>query len=214
MRVLLAEDEAMVGESIAAGLRHAGHSVDWVRDGRAAETALATGVHEMLLLDLGLPRRSRLAVLKALCARSGDLPLLVITARDAMADRIACLDAGADDYLVKPFDLDELAARMWALGRRRAGRAAPAIEHGALKLDPATRQVFPGGTEVALSGRSSRCSKRPSRGRARWSHGPGSRSDCTAGSGRPSRTRSKCTSTRSGASSAPISSARCAAPAT
>jgi two-component system response regulator QseB len=153
MRVLLVEDDAMIGESVAAGLRHEGHTVDWVRDGRAAEAALAAGVHEIVLLDLGLPRKSGLDVLKALRAGGADLPVLIITARDAVADRIAGLDAGADDYLVKPFDLDELAARIRAVARRRAGRAAPVIEYGALRLDPAARQVFVGGKEVALSAR-------------------------------------------------------------
>ncbi|MGH8697643.1 MAG: response regulator [Burkholderiales bacterium] len=153
MRVLLVEDDVMIGESVAAGLRHAGHAVDWVQDGRAAEAALAAGAHELVLLDLGLPRKSGLDVLRGLRAGGADLPVLVITARDAVADRIAGLDAGADDYIVKPFDLDELAARIRAVARRRAGRAAPVIEHGALRLDPAARQVLVDGKEVALSAR-------------------------------------------------------------
>jgi len=153
MRLLLVEDDAMIGESVAAGLRHEGHTVDWVRDGRAAEAALAGGVHELVLLDLGLPRKSGLDVLKALRASGADLPVLIITARDAVSDRVAGLDAGADDYLVKPFDLDELGARIRALARRRAGRAAAAIEYGPLKVNPATRQVFLRGREVNLSAR-------------------------------------------------------------
>jgi two-component system response regulator QseB len=153
MRILLVEDDAMIGESVAAGLRLAGHAVDWVRDGRAAETALAPPVHDLVLLDLGLPRKSGLEVLKGLRVRGGDLPVLVITARDAVADRIAGLDAGADDYIVKPFDLDELGARIRAVARRRAGRAAPEIEYGRLRLDPARRRAFVDGREVALSGR-------------------------------------------------------------
>jgi two-component system response regulator QseB len=153
MRVLLVEDDAMIGESVAAGLRHAGHTVDWVQDGRAAEAALAAGVHEIVLLDLGLPRKLGLDVLRRLRADGADLPVLIITARDAVADRIAGLDAGADDYIVKPFDLDELAARIRAVARRRAGRAAPVIEHGTLTLDPAARQVHVDGKEVALSAR-------------------------------------------------------------
>jgi two-component system response regulator QseB len=153
MRVLLVEDDAMIGESVAAGLRHAGHTVDWVQDGRAAEAALAAGVHEIVLLDLGLPRKLGLDVLKGLRAGGADLPVLIITARDAVADRIAGLDAGADDYIVKPFDLDELAARIRAVARRRAGRAAPVIEHGTLRFDPAARQVLVDGKEVALSAR-------------------------------------------------------------
>jgi two-component system response regulator QseB len=153
MRLLLVEDDAMIGESVVAGLAHAGHTVDWVRDGRAAEAALAAPVHEMVLLDLGLPRKSGLDVLKTLRAGGADLPVVVITARDGVADRIAGLDAGADDYIVKPFDLDELAARIRAVARRRAGRAAPAIEYGPLRLDPAKRRAFVDGREVALSGR-------------------------------------------------------------
>jgi two-component system response regulator QseB len=153
MRLLLVEDDAMIGESVVAGLRHAGHTVDWVRDGRAAEAALAVPVHELVLLDLGLPRKSGVEVLKALRAAGSDLPVLVITARDRVADRIAGLDAGADDYIVKPFDLDELAARIRAVARRRAGRAAPELEHGPLRLDPAKRRAFLDGQEVALSAR-------------------------------------------------------------
>ena len=153
MRLLLIEDDAMIGESVVAGLRHAGHTVDWVRDGRAAEAALAVPVHELVLLDLGLPRKSGLEVLKALRAAGSDLPVLVITARDRVADRIAGLDAGADDYIVKPFDLDELAARIRAVARRRAGRAAPELEHGPLRLDPAKRRAFLDGQEVTLSAR-------------------------------------------------------------
>ena len=153
MRLLLVEDDAMIGESVVAGLRHAGHTVDWVQDGRAAEAALSPRVHELVLLDLGLPRKSGLEVLKSLRAGGTDLPVVIITARDAVADRIAGLDAGADDYILKPFDLDELAARIRAVARRRAGRAAPEIEYGSLRLDPAKRRAVVDGREVALSGR-------------------------------------------------------------
>ena len=153
MRILLVEDDEMIGESVAAGLRLAGHAVDWVRDGRAADAALSPPVHDMVLLDLGLPRKSGLELLKGVRAGGADLAVLIITARDAVADRIAGLDAGADDYIVKPFDLDELAARMRAVARRRAGRAAPEIEYGPLRLDPAKRRAFVEGREVALSGR-------------------------------------------------------------
>jgi len=153
MRLLLVEDDAMIGESVAAGLRLAGHAVDWVQDGRAAEAALAAPGHDLVLLDLGLPRKAGLDVLKGLRAGGSDLPVLIITARDAVTDRIAGLDAGADDYLVKPFDLDELAARIRAVARRHAGRAAPVIEYGALRFDPATRQASVGGAVVALAAR-------------------------------------------------------------
>jgi two-component system response regulator QseB len=153
MRILLVEDDTMIGESVAAGLRLAGHAVDWVQDGRAAEAALAVPVHDMVLLDLGLPRKRGLDVLKTLRAGGAGVPVVIITARDAVADRIAGLDAGADDYVLKPFDLDELAARMRAVARRRAGRAAPELDYGRLRLDPARRRAFVDGREVALSGR-------------------------------------------------------------
>jgi len=153
MRLLLVEDDAMIGASVQSGLRQEGYSVDWVRDGAAAELALADAVHEMILLDLGLPGKSGLELLAALRRRGVTVPVLVITARDAVADRVKGLDAGADDYLVKPFDLDELSARIRALLRRQRGRASPLIEHGALTLDPATHEVLLDGAPVALSGR-------------------------------------------------------------
>ena len=153
MRLLLVEDDPMIGAGVQSGLRQEGHTVDWVRDGKAAELALASGVHEMLLLDLGLPHKSGLELLSGLRRQGLDLPVLVITARDSVADRVKGLDAGADDYLVKPFDLDELSARIRALMRRRAGRASPRIEHGPLTLDPATHQVTLNGDPLALSAR-------------------------------------------------------------
>lgn len=143
----------MIGAAVERGLRQDGFAVDWVRDGRAAELALADGVHDVLLLDLGLPRKEGQDVLAAMRRRGDARPVLIITARDAVADRVAGLDAGADDYMVKPFDLDELAARVRALVRRRAGRAQPKLVHGALDLDPATREVTRAGVPVALSPR-------------------------------------------------------------
>jgi two-component system response regulator QseB len=141
MRILLAEDDPMIGASVGRGLRQDGFAVDWVEDGRAAESALGERVHDALVLDLGLPRRTGLEVLGAM-RRSGDTrPVLILTARDAVADRVAGLDAGADDYLVKPFDLDELSARLRALLRRGAGRADPILVHGELELYPATREA-------------------------------------------------------------------------
>ena len=143
----------MIGAGIVRGLKQDGFAIDWVQDGKAAEIALAQNVHDLLLLDLGLPRRDGLAVLAAL-RRRGDLrPVLVLTARDAVSDRVAGLDAGADDYLVKPFELDELAARIRALLRRHAGRAEPVIVHGRIELRPATREVHVRGEPVALSAR-------------------------------------------------------------
>jgi DNA-binding response OmpR family regulator len=153
MRLLLVEDDPMVGESIRDGLGHEGYAVDWVRDGAAAETALGAEPYAAVLLDLGLPRKDGLDVLRAARARRNEVPILVITARDAVADRIRGLDAGADDYLVKPFDLDELAARVRALVRRADGRAEPVLRHGAIVLNPATREVTLRGRPVVLSGR-------------------------------------------------------------
>ena len=155
MRLLLVEDDAMIGESVRVGLRRDGFAVDWVQDGRAAEVALANvnAAYDLLLLDLGLPRKEGLEVLKTLRRGGNLLPVLVLTARDSVADRVKGLDAGADDYLVKPFDLDELSARIRALLRRRAGRAASAIQFGELALDPATREVTLKGRQLALSAR-------------------------------------------------------------
>jgi two-component system response regulator QseB len=153
MRLLLAEDDPMIGKSVQIGLKREGYAVDWVQDGVAAELALAGGVYELLLLDLGLPRRSGLDILAGLRAKKNPIPVLILTAQDAVADRVKGLDAGADDYLVKPFDLDELTARIRALLRRRGGRAEPVIEHGALRVDPVGHEVFLNGEPVALSAR-------------------------------------------------------------
>jgi two-component system response regulator QseB len=153
MRVLLAEDDAMIGDGVRRGLAQEGFAVDWVRDGRAAELALAENVHDLLLLDLGLPRKDGLALLQSMRRRGDKRPVLVLTARDAVSERVAGLDAGADDYLVKPFELSELAARMRALLRRQLGRAAPRFALGALTLDPATHTVTLGGDTLALSAR-------------------------------------------------------------
>jgi two-component system response regulator QseB len=153
MRLLLVEDDVMVGEAVRAGLQNDGFVVDWVRDGAAAEAALAAHQPALVLLDLGLPKKGGLDVLRTLRTRRNPLPVLVITARDTVKDRIAGLDAGADDYLVKPFDLDELSARVRALLRRAAGRAEPVIERGPLTLDTATREVRVHGKAVSLSAR-------------------------------------------------------------
>lgn len=157
MRVLLVEDDAMIGESVRLALRQEGLVVDWVRDGDAG-LAAATGqgddaCYDLVLLDLGLPRRSGLDVLAGMRARGVRTPVLILTARDAVADRVAGLNAGADDYLVKPFDLQELVARMHALARRAEGRAEPMLQHGAIALNPASREVTVNGEPVRLSAR-------------------------------------------------------------
>jgi two-component system response regulator QseB len=153
MRILLVEDDAMIGKGVQLGLKREGYAVDWVRDGVAAELALASGVHELLILDLGIPRKPGLEVLKALRAGWNPIPALIITARDSVADRVAGLDSGADDYLVKPFELEELSARVRALARRRAGRPTPLIEHDGLKVNPMTREVWLNAVPVQLSAR-------------------------------------------------------------
>lgn len=142
MRLLLAEDDAMIGESITEALINENYAVDWVRDGRAAELALDNGVYDLLLLDLGLPKKQGLTILSEYRKRGGMLPILVITARDSTANRVEGLDAGADDYLIKPFELEELFARVRALLRRQAGRADPLITYGDLTLNPASHEVI------------------------------------------------------------------------
>jgi two-component system, OmpR family, response regulator QseB len=153
MRLLLVEDDAMIGAAVEEGLRREGHTVDWVRDGREAEVVAPGEAYELVLLDLGLPRRDGLSILRSWRAKGVSTPVVIITARDAVADRVAGLDAGADDYLVKPFDLDELSARVRAVMRRRAGRADAVVKVGSLEIDTATRRVKWEGREVTLSAR-------------------------------------------------------------
>jgi len=153
MRLLLVEDDRMIGESVQKGLRQDGFSVDWAQDGRSAELALETERYDCVLLDLGLPKKDGLELLRDLRARRDAVPVVVITARDAVPQRIEGLDAGADDYLVKPFDLDELAARVRAVVRRRDGRAEPVIEHMGLVLRPATHEATFEGRPLMLSQR-------------------------------------------------------------
>jgi len=153
VRCLLIEDDEMIGESLRAALRRQGFAADWVRDGRAADAVLATERFDAVLLDLGLPHKGGVEVLKTLRARGDATPVLVLTARDATADKVAALDAGADDYLVKPFELDELLARLRAVARRAVGRAQPLLRVADLRLDPATREVSRGEQPLLLSAR-------------------------------------------------------------
>jgi two-component system, OmpR family, response regulator QseB len=153
VRLLLTEDDTMIGEAVQRGLRQLGFALDWVRDGAAAEQALALEPYDLLLLDLGLPRKSGLELLRDLRRRGSAIPVVVLTARDATTDRVAGLDAGADDYVVKPFELAELAARIRAVLRRRNGRSNPRLEHRGVTLDPATREVTQDGQPVPLSAR-------------------------------------------------------------
>lgn len=153
MRILLVEDDKLLGDGVQAGLGQSGFNVDWVKDGIAAEMALKTGEYAGVVLDLGLPRLSGLELLARL-RRGGDkVPVLILTARDRVEDRIKGLDGGADDYLVKPFELDELAARLRALVRRSRGVAAPKLRVGEIQLDPAARCVSFRGRPVELSAR-------------------------------------------------------------
>jgi two-component system OmpR family response regulator len=153
MRLLLVEDDTMIGEAVLDLLRAEHYAVDWVKDGEMAETALRAQAYDLLLLDLGLPKRDGLEVLRALRARKDRTPVLITTARDAVAQRIEGLDAGADDYLLKPYDLDEMLARIRALLRRAAGRAEPVYEHLGISLNPATREASVDGQPVVLSAR-------------------------------------------------------------
>jgi len=150
MRILLVEDDRHIGSALQRALRADRHAVDWVLDGGSAERALQRGEYDLALLDLGLPQKDGIEVLKAVRARRNRVPVLVLTARDTPADVVRGLDSGADDYLVKPFDLDVLLARIRALARRTAGRAEPLIAHLGVTLDALTREVTREGTPVAL----------------------------------------------------------------
>ena len=153
MRVLLVEDDTMIGEAVQAALKDAAYAVDWVRDGDAARRALIDHDYDACVLDLGLPRRDGLSVLRELRQRGSRLPVIILTARDTSEDKIAGLDSGADDYLTKPFDLPELQARLRALLRRVSGMARPVLEHAGITLDPVAKRVTHHGQEVPLSAR-------------------------------------------------------------
>jgi two-component system, OmpR family, response regulator QseB len=153
MRVLLVEDDALLGDGVRAGLKQAGFAVDWAQDGQAAKLALETEEYAVMVLDLGLPKLSGTELLKWLRGRESTLPVLILTARDTVADRVSGLNAGADDYLVKPFDLDELVARLNALLRRSVGVVSHTMQHGDITLIPSTHQVSKNGKTVDLSSR-------------------------------------------------------------
>ena len=153
MRVLLVEDDRMIGEAVQQALRDATYAVDWVRDGQMALTTLDTQDYGLVLLDLGLPKKDGLEVLRAIRSKDNPVPLLIITARDTVEDRIRGLDGGADDYVLKPFNMAELLARMRAVIRRKGGIAGPLLSNGVLALDPATREVSFNGEPARLSAR-------------------------------------------------------------
>ncbi|MDR2335784.1 response regulator transcription factor [Diaphorobacter ruginosibacter] len=153
MRLLLVEDDIMIGEAVQDLLRAERYAVDWARDAASADTALRTQGYDLVLLDLGLPGRDGLSVLRDMRTRSDRTPVLIATARDAVSERVKGLDAGADDYLLKPYDMDELLARIRALTRRAAGRAEPEYEHQGVTIRPATREAAVHGQPVVLSAR-------------------------------------------------------------
>jgi len=153
MRILLIEDDTLLGDALQAGLRQAGFAVDWLRDGVAADAALRAEPFAAVILDLGLPRLAGFEVLRALRARDDRTPVLILTARDAVDDRVKGLDAGADDYVVKPIAIAELAARLRALVRRSQGAAGGHLRIGDLEIDPAARTVRYAGHAVELQPR-------------------------------------------------------------
>ncbi len=153
MRILLVEDDPMIGEAVCVALKDAAYAVDWVMDGAAADSVLDQREHQAVLLDLGLPGRDGLDVLRRLRRQGNAVPVIVITARDGVGDRIKGLDFGADDYLVKPFDVHELLARLRAVARRQGGQASPALTNGRVSLDPATREARCGKIVELLSAR-------------------------------------------------------------
>ncbi|WP_334188186.1 response regulator transcription factor [Noviherbaspirillum sp.] len=153
MKILLVEDDLMIGENIQIALDGEGITVDWVTSGSEAEAAVGTQAYDAMLLDLGLPQKDGIEVLRGLRARGNTLPVLVITARDTVPDRVRGLNSGADDYLVKPFDLEELIARLHALVRRARGRTEPVYRNGDVEVNAATREVMTEGRQVILSAR-------------------------------------------------------------
>ncbi len=153
MRILLVEDDRMLGDGLQAGLTQAGYAVDWLRDGEAAVAALSTESFAAVVLDLGLPKRDGLSVLQWLRGRHDATPVLILTARDQLEDKVRGLDLGADDYVLKPFDLDEITARLRALVRRAHGRPEPVLTIGEIELNPAARSVTRAGQVVELTAR-------------------------------------------------------------
>jgi two-component system OmpR family response regulator len=153
VRILLVEDDAMIGEAICTALRDEAYAVDWVKDGVAADLALDNAEHQAVLLDLGLPKRDGLEVLRRLRGQGNKVPVIIITAREALEDRVTGLDLGADDYLLKPFDVPELLARLRAVIRRQGGQAGALLTNGSISLDPASREARRGDSVQRLSAR-------------------------------------------------------------
>lgn len=153
MRILLVEDDPQIGAAIASALEDAGMAADWVTDGSAALASVEAGAFELMLLDIGLPKKDGLSVLKQIRQKKNGIPVIMITARDAVEDRIAGLDLGADDYLVKPFLIDELMARIRAVARRRSGSAQPQLSNGDITIDPASKAATYKNVALELTGK-------------------------------------------------------------
>lgn len=151
MRLLLVEDDEILGDGLVAGLKMEGYAVDWLTNGKLADEALRTNTYELIVLDLNLPDMDGLSILRALRSRKNETPVMVLTARDTIPDRVRGLDSGADDFVIKPFELDEVCARLRALARRNEGRSVPTIEHKGIVLDPAAHQVTINNEKVDLS---------------------------------------------------------------
>jgi two-component system OmpR family response regulator/two-component system response regulator QseB len=151
MRLLLVEDDEILGDGLAAGLKMEGYAVDWLTNGKLADEALKANCYELVVLDLNLPDMDGISILRALRNRKNETPVLVLTAKDTIPDRILGLDSGADDFVIKPFDLNEVCARLRALARRNEGRSAPTIEHKGISLDPASHQVTFHDVKIELS---------------------------------------------------------------
>jgi len=151
MRLLLVEDDEILGDGLVAGLKMEGYAVDWLTNGKLADEALKLNAYELIVLDLNLPDMDGMSILKALRARKDETPVMVLTAKDTISDRVSGLDSGADDFVIKPFELDEVCARLRALARRSEGRSAPTIEHNGIILDPASHQVTVNNDKIELS---------------------------------------------------------------
>jgi len=151
MRLLLVEDDEILGDGLAAGLKMEGYAVDWLTNGKLADEALKMNCYELVVLDLNLPDMDGLSILRALRARKDETPVLVLTAKDTVPDRVEGLDSGADDFVIKPFELDEVCARLRALARRNEGRSSPTVEYKGIVLDPASHQVTYNDEKVELS---------------------------------------------------------------
>lgn len=151
MRLLLVEDDELLGKALKAGLRQGGYTVDWVVDGESALAALDSDLFDVMVLDIGLPGLSGIEVLQRIRKQQNNIPIMILTAYDTVSDRVRGLDQGADDYLIKPFDLDEMLARLRAITRRKEGRAESEINIGKLKLDTATHRLSVAGTDVPIT---------------------------------------------------------------